>query len=265
MASKAGTSLSRKREGVVELDVVEGPRIRSAESLSDPSLYVNRELSLLAFQRRVLEEAEDPTNPLLERVKFLSIVGSNLDEFFMVRVAGLMRQMEAGIGEPAPTAWTPHAQLVRHPPRGEASIIGGRHKCLPEDCTPALEEAGIQILEYGASQQAAADARRDSISPRPCSRCSRLWRSIPGRPFPHISNLSLNLAVLIRDAAGDERFARVKVPDPLPQLIPVDRKTKQTAASGKDQSLRLAGTGDRGQPAVRCSPAWRSSKRIRSM
>ena len=96
MASKAGTSLSRKRDGSVELEIVERPRVRSIDSLSDPNLFVNRELSLLAFQRRVLEEAQDPTNPLLERVKFLSILGSNLDEFFMVRVAGLMRQVESG-------------------------------------------------------------------------------------------------------------------------------------------------------------------------
>ena len=96
MASKAGTSLSRKRDGSVELEVVERPRVSSIDSLSDPNLFVNRELSLLAFQRRVLEEAQDPTNPLLERVKFLSILGSNLDEFFMVRVAGLMRQVESG-------------------------------------------------------------------------------------------------------------------------------------------------------------------------
>ena len=80
-------------------------------NLHDPSLYINRELSLLAFQRRVLEEAKDPTNPLLERVKFLSIVGSNLDEFFMVRVAGLLNQLESGILETGPDGMTPAQQL----------------------------------------------------------------------------------------------------------------------------------------------------------
>ena len=84
----------------------------ASPDLDDPQLYVNRELALLAFQWRVLEEAQDPANPVLERVKFLSIVGSNLDEFFMVRVAGLSAQMDAGITEFGPDHMTPSAQLV---------------------------------------------------------------------------------------------------------------------------------------------------------
>ena len=84
---------------------------RKLANLDDPTLYVNRELSLLAFQRRVLEEAVDPTNPLLERVRFLSILGSNLDEFFMVRVAGLMQQTESGTGDVGPDGMTAREQL----------------------------------------------------------------------------------------------------------------------------------------------------------
>src|ERR1700722_19344949 len=83
-----------------------------ASSLEDPRLYVNRELGLLAFQKRVLEEAQDEQNPLLERVKFLSILGSNLDEFFMVRVAGLKRQVESGVLECGPDGMTPKQQLT---------------------------------------------------------------------------------------------------------------------------------------------------------
>src|SRR4051812_39706552 len=102
-----GSSSGRKK--LLVLDV---PAESSTENLSHPSLYLNRELSLLAFQHRVLEEAQDERNPLLERVKFLSIVGSNLDEFFMVRVAGLLAQVEAGTIEAGPDGMTPSAQLV---------------------------------------------------------------------------------------------------------------------------------------------------------
>ena len=230
MASKAGTSLSRKRDESVELEIVE--RRPQVESLNEPSLFVNRELSLLAFQRRVLEEAQDPTNPLLERVKFLSILGSNLDEFFMVRVAGLMRQVESGTGDAGADGMDAATQLDAI--RTEvASIMAAASKCFQRQLTPALEKAGIHILQYaqlGKQQQARADKYfLETVFP-----VLTPLALDPARPFPHISNLSLNLAVLIRDKKGDERFARVKVPDTLPQLIAVDRKTKKSA-SGKDQ------------------------------
>ena len=245
MASKAGTSLSRKRDGAVELEVVERPRVSSVDSLSDPSLFVNRELSLLAFQRRVLEEAQDPTNPLLERVKFLSILGSNLDEFFMVRVAGLMRQVESGTGDTGADGMDAASQLDAI--RTEvASIMAAASKCFQRQLTPALEKAGIHILQYsqlGKQQQARADkyfleTAFPVLTPLALD---------PARPFPHISNLSLNLAVLIRDKKGDDRFARVKIPDTLPQLIPVDRKTKKSA-TGKDQYFIWLEDSDRRQP-----------------
>src|SRR5215469_4456193 len=120
--------------------------VKEPIALTDPTLYLNRELSLLAFQRRVLEEAQDKTNPLLERVKFLSIFGSNLDEFFMIRVAGLMRQVEAGTVEPAADGMTPSEQLEAI--RAEvANLLGGAHKCLRRELLPALEKAGIKIRE----------------------------------------------------------------------------------------------------------------------
>src|SRR6201995_1927293 len=95
----------------------------------DPDLYIKRELSLLAFQRRVLEEAEDEENPLLERVKFLSILGSNLDEFFMVRVAGLAPQLDAGSTEPSPDGLTPRVQLVAIR-REYKRLLNEAHRCL---------------------------------------------------------------------------------------------------------------------------------------
>jgi polyphosphate kinase len=189
--------------------------------LYDPALYVNRELALLSFQRRVLEEAADASNPLLERIKFLSILGSNLDEFFMIRVAGLIAQVDAGTLEAGPDRLSPAAQLVAIR-REVKKILAEAHRCFSTQLMPALEEAGIRILEYTAlddKQRAAANRYFDEtlfpvLTPLALD---------PGRPFPHISNLSLNLAVQIRDPAGHEHFARVKVPDSLPQLVPVNR------------------------------------------
>jgi polyphosphate kinase len=184
--------------------------------LRDSSLYVNRELSLLAFQRRVLEEAEDSSNPLLERVKFLAILGSNLDEFFMVRVAGLAAQMDAGSVEAGPDGMSPRAQLVAIR-REYKRLLNEGHRCL-EKLLPLLQEEGIFIHDHadlnGRQLRDAARYFAHTIFP-----VLTPLALDPGRPFPHISNLSLNLAVLIRDHSGQERFARVKVPDSLPQLV----------------------------------------------
>lgn len=110
---------------------------REPLSLTDPDLYINRELSLLAFQRRVLEEAQDATTPLLERIKFLSIVGSNLDEFFMIRVAGLMRQVQAGTTEAAADGMPPTEQLEAI--RLEvANLLAVAHKILRRELMPGL-------------------------------------------------------------------------------------------------------------------------------
>src|ERR1700733_11244750 len=112
MATMEKSRVSRKRHKA-GTSPPEAPLAHPSETrLTDPSLYINRELSLLAFQRRVLEEAEDSGNPLLERVKFLAIFGSNLNEFFMVRVAGLVSQMEAGITDAGPDGLPPRAQLI---------------------------------------------------------------------------------------------------------------------------------------------------------
>ncbi|HVO60853.1 MAG TPA: polyphosphate kinase 1 [Terriglobales bacterium] len=193
----------------------------SAADLDDPGLYINRELSLLAFQRRVLEEALDPANPLLERVRFISIVGSNLDEFFMVRVAGLMRQIHTGSAEVGRDGMTAREQLdaIRIQ---VGTLMGAAQRCLHRQLLPELERAGIHFLQYpdlsGRQRELADKYFSDVIFP-----VLTPLAFDPGRPFPHISNLSVNLAVLIRDTQGEERFARVKVPDTLPQIVPVDR------------------------------------------
>src|ERR1035441_9265426 len=194
--------------------------------LNSPQLYINRELSLLAFQFRVLEEAQDERNPLLERVKFLSIVGSNTDEFFMVRVAGLIDQVDAGILDVGPDGMHPTAQLVAIR-REVKKLLAEAHKCLHGQLLPGLAEAGIQILDYAAlneKQLAVADTYfRETAFP-----VLTPLAFDPGRPFPHISNLSLNLAVLIRDKDGVEHFARVKIPDSPPQFIPLKLPRKKS-------------------------------------
>ena len=195
----------------------------------DPSLFINRELSLLEFQRRVLEEAQDASNPPLDRVMFLSFVGSNVDEFFMVRVAGLKRQIEKGVMESGPDAMTPAEQLraIR------ASVIRlnrSAHDCWSKELVPALRESGISIQNFADlsdEQQTFANSYfQDTIFPTLTPLAFD-----PGRPFPHISNLSLNLAVVLRDAEGIEHFARVKIPDSLPQLVPVNVAAKSKSRS----------------------------------
>ncbi len=192
--------------------------------LDDPSLYVNRELSLLQFQRRVLEEARDPANPLLERVKFLSIVGSNLDEFFMVRVAGIQNQIDAGVQETGPDGLTP-AQRLEAIRADYMDLLVAGHACRKE-LFAELEAQGIRVLDYvdlGGGQREFADQYfLETIYP-----VLTPLAFDPGRPFPHISNLSLNLSVMIRDQSGEERFARVKVPDTLPQMVPLQKPSRR--------------------------------------
>jgi polyphosphate kinase len=192
---------------------------RDASSLDDSKLYINRELSLLAFQKRVLEEAQDEQNPLLERVKFLSIVGSNLDEFFMVRVAGLKRQVESNVLECDPDGMTPKQQLSAIREK-TSDLFKAAHECLSRQISPALRKAGLCVVDYSQLTSVQKTNVNRYFSETVFPTLTPLAFD-PGRPFPHISNLSLNLAVLIRDQQDVEHFARVKVPDILPQLVPV--------------------------------------------
>jgi polyphosphate kinase len=154
-------------------------------------------------------------------------VGSNLDEFFMVRVAGVRQQVAAGVRDVSPDGLTPAEQLETIRPAA-SDIIRRAKAYLKEQLLPALGESGIHVLDYAqldGAQRAAVRAYFDSVvfpvlTPLAFD---------PGRPFPHISNLSLNLAVLVRDAAGSERFARIKVPGSLPRLVPVDRAPRHSS------------------------------------
>ncbi len=193
--------------------VLKTPILDQAPSLNDPSLYLDREISLLNFQKRVLEEAQDTDNPLLERVKFLSILFSNLDEFFMVRVA-VLKQKVASNAPDGPV----NEQLERI--RAEVKVLMAEAYETWREVEFALAQAGVELREYS------------DLTNRERGVMEAYFRQVvypvltplafdPGRPFPLISNLSLNLAVAVRDLRGVERFARVKVPDTLPQLVPV--------------------------------------------
>ena len=190
--------------------------------LTDPRYYINRELSQLDFQWRVLEEAQDENAPLLERLKFLAIVDTNLDEFFMVRVGGLALQKDAGMADVTADGLTPAQQLVAIRKEAQKLLQGSRD--LLRNLLPVLAEAGIKVINYpdlNARQREMVEAYFDEVifpvlTPLAVD---------PGHPFPFISNLSTNLAVLIKDPGGHQRFARVKVPSTLPQFIPVKRSS----------------------------------------
>ncbi len=199
--------------------------------LTDPSLYINRELSLLEFQRRVLEEAEDEDNPLLERVKFLAIFGSNMDEFFMVRLSGIRKQVEAHVLELSPDGRTPRDQLVAIR-KFSGELYAEAHECLHRKLLPKLQKEGIHILDYKGLTKTQR-AKVDSYFQEVVHPVLTPLALDPGHPFPHISNLSLNLAIVIRDPNGIERFARLKVPDTLPRLVPVKRSSGATRKNGR--------------------------------
>ena len=199
--------------------------------LRDHQWYLNRELSLLEFHHRVLEEAQDESNPLLERVKFLSIVGSNLDEFFMVRVVGLKKQVAAGVVE-LPADGTPPVRALAEIRKVAAQLMGQSRELFRDELLPLLKKAGIFVLDYGAlneKQKENVDNYFDDV----ISKVLTPLAVDPGHPFPHISNLSLNLAVALRDQHDVERFARIKVPtNKLPRLLPIKRSSGSVRKDG---------------------------------
>ncbi|HDS62536.1 MAG TPA: RNA degradosome polyphosphate kinase, partial [Methanofollis liminatans] len=178
--------------------------------LDAPGLYINRELSWLSFNRRVLEEAQDPAHPLLERLKFLAICGSNLDEFFMVRVSGLLRQVEEGALETPPDGMTLAEQLaaIRTAVR---SLYPAYAHCWEDDLLPALGAAGIAINRVADLDPSLRAALRETFETSILPTLTPMAFDA-ARPFPFISSLALSLAVVVRDGDGSSRFARVKVP-----------------------------------------------------
>ncbi len=190
-----------------------------AAALDDPALYFNRELSWLEFNRRVLEEAQDPTVPLLERLKFLAIFESNLDEFFMVRVGGLQQKVQAGIAYGSGADRMPVKEQLERIGQLVRQMTAECYDCLLKDVLPALEREGI-ILR-GPRDLTEADKRYlDEVFRREVFPVLTPLAVDPGHPFPHLLNKSLNLAVMLQRPGHDEKlFAVVQVPAVLPRFV----------------------------------------------
>jgi polyphosphate kinase len=205
------------------MEAVTAPR--EIPALDSPELFANREVSWLQFNERVLELAEDERTPLLERVKFLAIYASNLDEFFMVRVAGLHDQVDAGIDARGPDGLSARETLERIAERHVE--LCKRHSAAWEDgVRPALAAEGIRVMDVadcsGEEMESIDRLFREQIFP-----VLTPLAVGPGRPFPYISNLSLSIGVFVRDPVSEvETFARVKVPkEVLPRFVPIGEDT----------------------------------------
>ncbi|HLJ66585.1 MAG TPA: RNA degradosome polyphosphate kinase, partial [Chloroflexota bacterium] len=189
--------------------------------LGSPSLYINREISLLEFQQRVLAQATEERHPLLERVKFLAMQSGMVDELFMVRVSDLMDDLSEGLVSLGPERMTPAQQLAAVRKR-VSSIFSEQRRILCGSLLPELASHGINVVdlnELNTTQRASLRTYFESdvfpvLTPLAVD---------PGHPFPHISNLSVNLAVEVAGEGNETRFARVKVPDVLPRLLHVEK------------------------------------------
>ncbi len=195
-------------------------------NLRDPQYYFNRELSWLEFNNRVLHEATDPRTPLLERLKFMAIFNSNLDEFFMVRVAALEQQVTAKVRKLTPDGRTPTEQLEAIRERLLPMVIE-QHQHFEKALRPQLAREGIYILDYMDLNQEQRTYLQNYFEEQIFPVLTPLAVD-PSHPFPHISNLSLNLAVVVKDPeTGEELFARVKVPKVLPRFVPLPEELRQ--------------------------------------
>ena len=186
----------------------------------DPKNFFNRDLSWVEFNRRVMEEAMNPDLPLLEKIKFISIFFSNLDEFYMIRVSGLKEQIAAHILEPTIDGLTPIEQIQKIE-LAVKPMIKKLTDNWTNDIMPELKKNNIFLIRFdelnNEEQQKLREYFRKEIYP-----ILTPLAFDPGRPFPYISNLSLSLAVLIRNPKGESHFARVKVPSTLPRLLKID-------------------------------------------
>nr|WP_234701784.1 polyphosphate kinase 1 [Synechococcus elongatus] len=198
----------------------------AAIELNRPENFFNREISWLAFNQRVLHQALDPRTPLLERLKFMGIFSNNLDEYFMVRVASLLQQIEAGVSKRSPDGLTPAEQLEQIR-ACLGPLVEQQHSHFYRELRPLLAETGIHLLNYNDLNRTQQRYLDQYFAAQIFPVLTPLAVD-PAHPFPHISNLSLNLAVLIQDdSVGEEQFARIKVPNILPRFIELPAKTRR--------------------------------------
>ncbi|MFC7203433.1 polyphosphate kinase 1 [Haloferax namakaokahaiae] len=197
----------------------------SADDLSAPTYYLNRELSELSFQSRVLQQALDDRTPLLERVRFLAIFTKNLDEFFMKRIGGLKQQIEAGVTERTVDGRTPREQWEEAIDKARP-MFEAQAECYQDEIRPALADAGIQIAEYDDLTPDQQDQMREYFETSVLPTLTPLSFD-PAHPFPFISNLSLSLAVLTTRNGDDPTFTRVKIPQNRPRLVEVERESDE--------------------------------------
>ena len=200
--------------------------VNNAINLNDPKYYFNRELSWLEFNRRVLAEALDERTPLLERLKFMAIFSSNLDEFFMVRVAALKKQVAAGVSKLSADGRTAQQQLESIT-KALTPMFQELHNNFEKVLKKQLTKSGIHLLNYVDLNQ----EQRNHINSYFEEYIFPVLTPLavdPSHPFPYISNLSLNLAVVLKDPAlGNELFARVKIPKVLPRFVALPEDLRQ--------------------------------------
>ncbi len=207
-------------------------------NLSDPSLYTSRELSYLGFIGRVVAQSQDERHPLLERVRFLAMSETQLDEFFMIRVAGLQQQVTSQLPNPVPDGMTPEEQLSSIKESTEESFAE-RRRILDEEILPALQKEGIRIVPHGKIPAKGRRELRQTFA-RDILPILTPLAIDPAHPFPHISNLSLNLLVVIEDQ-GSKVMARVKVPTTIPRFmkVPPQEKLEEVTQPGKHEEIKL--------------------------
>ena len=217
--------------------------------------FVNRELSWLAFNRRVLEEAIDPRTPLLERLRFLTIFHTNLDEFFMVRVSGIRQQVAVGVEVLSIDGLSPRAQLAMVLERSSQMALQAQ-QVLHEEVLPSLRSHGVQLVDYRDLSDAEKERMDDAFMRRVYPILTPLAVG-PTHPFPFISNLSLNLAVFVASPEGERRLARVKVPlANLPRLVRVDGHPEQLPVRWLPVEQLIAANLQSLFPGMALSDAW---------